>query len=1147
MKNRELFVKDPGVSELVNNGVAAVVDPRTDAERRTLRYELETFVCEKQYARGLDRMLSSFLTNLSKPEQPCAWVSGFYGSGKSHLVKVLRHLWEDFTFPDGATARGLTNLPPEIKEALQELSTQGKRMGGLKGAAGTLGSGAGDSVRLTLLSIVFRSAGLPETYPAARFVIWLRRNGYLEPMKKKIEAAHKVFETELQELYVSPVIAQALLEVHPGFAKNEAEARALLGIQFPNKEDLTDKEMTESIHDALAVDGKLPLTLVVLDEVQQFIGDQGSRTNRVQELTETCCKAFGSRLLFVATGQTALSGTPQLQKLIARFRIGVELSDTDVETVIRKIVLLKRPDRVPDLEKALERDSGEISRHLAGTRLESRTEDREVLAADYPLLPVRRRFWEKTLRAVDTAGTTGQLRTQLRIVHEAVRQTADAPVGTVVAGDFVFDQTSTELVQTGVLLREHDERIRRLRTEGPRGVLKARLCALTFLIGRLDRSAGSDTGVRARADVLADLLVENLAAGSAELRRIVPELLAELAKDAYLMLVEDEYRLQTRESAAWESEFRQRLQRILSDDISFAHARGERLRSEVLTRLTKDSKLLHGKSKVPRKIEPFFGPEAPPIGASIPVWVRDEFNDTESMVVAEVRAYGAESPLVVVFLPKRGADELKQKLAACKAADETLGFKGMPVSPEGLEAKRAMETRREMADGSIKAVMTDIFAGARVFLAGGSEGTGTTLGDTVRQAAADALARLYPSFGMADDPRWEQVPERVRKGAANALEALGYKGDADGHPVCKEVSAFVGAGKKGREIRRHFEAPPFGWSGDTVDGALLCLVAAGQVRASLEGRSPSVKDLDGTKIGVAEFRLEKATVSAQQRLDLRKLFQDAAVACHPGEELTAAPGFVAELRQRATSAGGDPPAPQRPPIAGIDEIARLAGNDLLLALWGAREELRRNAAAWKRAGDEIAKRLPRWNSLRRLLHHVEALDGDIVAEVRPQVDALVAHRSLLSEPDQVPALCDRLAAALRDALTRAYSDYSAQREKQLSTLEALDFWQRLLPAHRDAILEKRQLQGGVAPPIGTEEQLLASLDRQPLRDWATRRDALTQRFADALTDAAKLLEPATVRVALPSATLKTQADLDSWLDGAKKIIGEQLKNGPVIV
>ena len=52
---------------------------------------------------------------------------------------------------------------------------------------------------------------------------------------------------------------------------------------------------------------------------------------------------------------------------------------------------------------------------LTGTKIEYRSEDDAAYVPDYPLLPVRWRFWEKVLRAVDMAGTAAQLRNQLEL------------------------------------------------------------------------------------------------------------------------------------------------------------------------------------------------------------------------------------------------------------------------------------------------------------------------------------------------------------------------------------------------------------------------------------------------------------------------------------------------------------------------------------------------------------------------------------------------------------------------------------------------------------------------------------------------------------------------------------------------------------
>lgn len=91
MKNREIYWRDPLTTELLNNGVSKVAEIENDPEQiKTLRFELETFVCDGEYARGLERILKAYLDGLNREEQKAVWVSGFSGSGKSHLVKKPR-------------------------------------------------------------------------------------------------------------------------------------------------------------------------------------------------------------------------------------------------------------------------------------------------------------------------------------------------------------------------------------------------------------------------------------------------------------------------------------------------------------------------------------------------------------------------------------------------------------------------------------------------------------------------------------------------------------------------------------------------------------------------------------------------------------------------------------------------------------------------------------------------------------------------------------------------------------------------------------------------------------------------------------------------------------------------------------------------
>jgi hypothetical protein len=520
MKNREIFQRDPATAKLLNDGVAAVTESATTKEIETLRYELEHFVCEGQYKGGFIRILESYLGNANSTVQPAAWVSGFFGSGKSHLLKMFRHLWVDTQFEsDGASARGLTQLPDEVSDLLRELDTLGKRCGGLHAASGTLPSGGGESVRLAVLSVILRSKGLPSSLPQAQFCLWLQKNNIYEKVKASVESSGKDFQSELHDLYVSPILAQALLDADPAFAPDLKQARVALRAQFPVVKDVSTEEFIRIICKVLSTNGEIPCTVIVLDEIQLFIGDSPNRSTDVMEIAEAICKQLDSRVLLIGAGQTALAGSvPLLQRLRPRFTIPVELSDSDVETVTRRVVLAKKADKRKAIENMLNAHAGEIDRQLSGTRIGTRTEDRAIIVDDYPLLPVRRRFWEHTLRAVDVPGTSSQVRTQLRIVYDAVKEMAEKPIGTVMPADFIFDQLQPDLLRTGVLLREIDETVRNLDDGTPEGELAKRICGLVFLIRKLPREEVADIGVRATPEMMADLLISDLANDGATLK-----------------------------------------------------------------------------------------------------------------------------------------------------------------------------------------------------------------------------------------------------------------------------------------------------------------------------------------------------------------------------------------------------------------------------------------------------------------------------------------------------------------------------------------------------------------------------------------------------------------------------------------------------
>jgi len=1144
MKNREVYQKDPATRKLVNEGVANVNDETTDHALAVLRYELETFVCDGQYEKGMSHILETFLRNTDQAQQPAVWVSGFYGSGKSHLVKMLRALWVDTVFEDGATARGIANLPQGIRDLLKELSTQGKRHGGLHAASGTLGSSASGSVRLALLQIVFKSVGLPEKYGVANFVMWLKREGIYEQVRQRVESKGFDWQEELDNFYVAEGLHQALVETKPSLFPSTESCVNTLNNLYPYVQDVSNDEMLKAIRQALTRDGKFPLTLVVLDEVQQFIGEDSDRSIAVQEVVEACCKSFGGKLLFIGTGQTAVTGTSNLKKLEGRFTIRVELSDADVDAVIRQVILAKKPEAKAPIEEVMRANLGEISRHLAGTTLGHRQDDSAYFTQDYPILPVRRRFWESTLRVLDQTGTDSQLRNQLSMVHKAVQTNLDDPVGCVIPADYLYFDSAEKLLQARILPRKvYDKTMRWIRgSEDER--LTARACGLVFLINKLG-GQNHEIGIRATVDAIADLLLEDLTKGSSNLRSRLPALLDNCD---LLMKVGEEYRIQTDESAAWTDEFLSQRAALSSEEHRIQAERDDRIR-RMFGEITGKLSLIQGKAKVKRDVYPVFDGQLPDDAHQrIYIWVRDGWSSDENSVRADARQAGNQSPTVFVFIPKRSADGLRHCLIDYKAATATLDKRGLPNTPEGAEARAAMETTKQSAEGKIRELLNEAFSGARVFQGGGNEILGNNLQDMLLEAINNALQRLYPDFHIADHDGWENVYKKAHKGAPDALKAVGDDGEPARNPVCKTVLGAIGAGKKGADIRVHFESAPYGWSGDAVDGALQVLLVAGMIRALDErGRLIEPTALERRSIGKSLFKVESATVTTPQRIQIRKLLQRVGISARQGEELVQIPAFLQKLSELADNAGGEAPKPERPDTRFLDDIRLASGNEQLLVLHNRREELAECIEQWTKLAGQIRQRWPNWMTLKRLLKHAADLEN---AEVyRSQVEAIEQQRLLLEEPDPISPLINDLTQSLRDALNTLNREYQSRHKQGMQRLETDANWQQLEPEQRNQLLSEQKLTLADQPQVAVQstDEVLNTLDQCPLSTFADRVAALPSRFDNVAVAAAELCEPEIQFVSVPRRTLKTEADVDAWAEEVKARLKEALTNGPISV
>lgn len=132
-----------------------------------------------------DSLVPQFLgSHRGVPDMACTWITGFFGSGKSHLLKVLAYLLSNKEITDGAGHNfgatraicerlGVANLAPLITNqfSLRPLIVQM-----LGYARGSSRIGQESSISYIILSSRERSLGRSQVPWIAQFELLLQRN-----------------------------------------------------------------------------------------------------------------------------------------------------------------------------------------------------------------------------------------------------------------------------------------------------------------------------------------------------------------------------------------------------------------------------------------------------------------------------------------------------------------------------------------------------------------------------------------------------------------------------------------------------------------------------------------------------------------------------------------------------------------------------------------------------------------------------------------------------------------------------------------------------------------------------------------------------------------------------------------------------------
>ncbi len=555
--------------------------------------ELEEFVVTKEIDRHLHRFFEAFADALGRDQGPEAasgigvWVSGFFGSGKSHFIKVLSYLLKN----ESHTYEGETREAVEFFESKIEDSML---LGDIKRAAAAsvdvilfnidskASHGTGrDALLEVFLKVLNEASGYSGDYPElAHIERGLDDQGLLSAFRTAYyELTEKKWTNDRDQwLFKQDKVIQALTKV-------TGQKEALCEVQVAHAKQnmsLSIENFCKWVRQYIDRNGHARRIVFVVDEVGQFVGTDTQLMLTLQTITENLGTVCGGRAWIVVTSQEdidAVLGDIQhgkandFSKIQGRFRMRLSLSSANVDEVIQKRLLAKRPDVRSHLE-GVYRENGDVLKNQLRFRDIGMTlmpyGNSENFVMNYPVVPYQFKLLQKIFESIRKAGATGLHlaqgeRSLLDAFQQAVKSAAEQEVGILIPV-YDFYPAIENFLDTAVK--------RTINHAGENDALEpfdADLLKVLFLIRYVAE-------VHGYVDNLVTLCLNHIDAARLELQHRVESSLARLEKQTVISRSGDRYFYLTSE----EQDINRKISRIVVEIGESANTLGRLLFENVL-------------------------------------------------------------------------------------------------------------------------------------------------------------------------------------------------------------------------------------------------------------------------------------------------------------------------------------------------------------------------------------------------------------------------------------------------------------------------------------------------------------------------------------------------------------------------------------
>lgn len=557
MKVNELFAKD------IARPIEGVVKADDAAN---LDIEVEEYVLTSEAAQSVSTLLEEY-NNYTNSNG--VWISGFFGSGKSHLLKMLAHLLGDVSGQDFPREKVVSSFREKAADNASLTASITKSatipatsiLFNIDQKATLIEKDQSGPLLEVFVKVFDEARGYCGTVGhVARFESNLDEEGQFESFKEAFKEISGRDWEERRTRYAFPTVAKQVDEAYARVNRLDPSTVSDILKTYENNYSVSIEDFAESVKAWLDRQQSGYRLNFFVDEVGQFIGSNAKLMLNLQTIAESLNTKCGGRSWIFVTSQEDIdkvigdrtkSQSNDFSKIQARFATRVKLNSADVEEVIQKRLLNKNNPGTHLLESLYEKERDNFRTlfdFADGARKYRNYEGKSHFTATYPFVPYQFPLFQKAIETLSDHNvfegrhTSVGERSMLGVVQAVVKDLGESTLPALAP----FDSMFTGISSTVVSAAKRSISVAENNLNDPLGV---RLLKALFLVKYVD-------DFRATARNLSVLLFDSFASDITELTKKVEQSLHQLEAQTYVIRNGEAYEYLTNEEQEIETEIK---------------------------------------------------------------------------------------------------------------------------------------------------------------------------------------------------------------------------------------------------------------------------------------------------------------------------------------------------------------------------------------------------------------------------------------------------------------------------------------------------------------------------------------------------------------------------------------------------------------